>query len=228
MANQETPDGDRRSTDVLFSSPGAKESASQPPPEQSEFLAEIRTLGERVDALVDELRQLNFAEERAERDALAAERRSRLDESSAEWKQANEKMLRLPAEVEAAVRASLGERADEDIAHRLKVAETSLVGLSDTVRGVDRRLSERLEPIERTATSIDESARALEVTARKLDEVAEKNARLLPTIEETRKTLGKLELMSGIGFFFVLSILALLGFAIEKRARLFSELFGLW
>jgi len=228
LANQETPDGGRRSTDVLFSSPGAKESASQPPPELSEFLTEIRSLGERIDVLVDELREFRSAEERTERDALAAELRSRLDEFSAESKQASEKMLRLPAEVEAAVRASLAERTDEDIAHRLKVVETSLVGLSDTVRGVERRLSERLESVERAATSIDESARALEVTARKLDEAAERYARVLPTVEETRKALGELELMSGIGFFFVLSILALLGFALEKRTQLFSELLGLW
>lgn len=219
MPVENSPDEDRPSTEFLFSSPGAEPGRSEAPPEPAENLAELRRVHERLDALV---------EERADREALAAELRSRLDELSAKNEQSVEGLLRQFAELEAAVRKDRDARPDEDVVHRLRVVETSLVGLADTVRGLERRLSESLEPIERAATSVEESTGALEVTAGKLAGAAEANARVLPAIEETRKAVGRLEALSFVGFFLVLSLFLMLFLVLEKRARLFSELLGFW
>ena len=226
MANQKDPDRNRSSSEILFSTSGGEPAA---PPDRSgltEILAEVRRIGERVDALVEELRQLRSAEEGAEKDASVAEMRSRLDELSTKTKQAYERLLRGIAEVEAAVRASGSERPDEDIAHRLRLAETSLVGLAETIRGLKRRLSESLEPIERAAASVEEVTGALQGTAKKLDEVAVRNARVLPTVEETRKAVDKLEISLAIGFGAMSIWLLVLSFALEMRLQIFSRLFG--
>ena len=152
--------------------------------------------------------------------------RSRLDELSKETRQADERLLRRFAEVEAAVRASGGTRPDEDIAHRLRVAETSLVGLAETIRGLEQRLSDRLEPIERAATSVEETTGALQETARKLDAVAERNANVLPAVEETRKSVDRLETSSAIGFGVMSTLFVVLSIALENRLQLFSRFFG--
>lgn len=198
MSNRNEPGSGRPSAEFLFSSPGAAPGRSEAPPEPAENLAELRRVHERLDAL------------------------------SAKNEQSVEGLLRRFAELEAAVRKDRDARPDEDIVHRLRVAETSLVGLADTVRGLERRLSERLEPIERAATSVKESTGALGVTAGKLAGVAEANARVLPAIEETRKAVGRLEVLSSVGFFLVLSLFLMLFFVLEKRARLLSELLGFW
>lgn len=93
-----------------------------------------------MDALVEELRQNRSTGTGPERDALIAELRRGLEKVWGKSKQASEKIRRLAAEVEAAVRASMGERFDEDIAHRLKVVESSLVGLSESVRGLEPQI----------------------------------------------------------------------------------------
>ena len=228
MDKPSPPDGGRPPAEFLFSSPGAAPGASEAPPEPAESVAELRRVRERLDALVEELREVRSAEERTDREALAAELRSRLDELSAENERSVEGLLRRFAELEAAVRKHRDARPDEDIVHRLRVAETSLVSLSDTVRGVERRLFERLEPIERAATSVEETTGALEVTAGKLAGVAEANARVLPAIEETRKAVGRLEVLSSVGFFLVLALFLMLFLVLEKRAQLLSELLGTW
>ena len=228
LEDPKSPDGGRRSTDVLFSSPGAEPGESQPPPELSKLLAEFRQLREKFDVLAEELRQLRSAEERSEGDALGAELRSRFDEWSAQNKQSVEELLRRFAEVEVAVHELRDARRDEDIAHRLRVAETSLAGVSEAVRGLEGRLSERLEPIERAAISVEETTRGLRDTARKLDEAAEGYSRVLPTVEQTRKEVGRLETSLAIAFSVMSVWLAVLSLALEKRIQLFSELLGLW
>ena len=187
MAKPTDPDRNQSTSEILFGTSRRESAAPSGQSEPAETLTELRRVRERLDALVEEIRQTRSAGECAERDAPVAEVRNRLDEFSKETRQADERLLRRIAEVEAAVRASESKRPDEDIVHRLRVAETSLVGLSDTVRGLERRLSERLEPIERAATSVEETTGALEVTAGKLADAAEANARVLPTVEQTRK-----------------------------------------
>ena len=228
MSNRNDPGGGPHPTEFLFSSPGAEPGATEDPHRGAEILAELRAIAERVGSLEEELRQLRSAAEGAESGAPVGEFRSRLDELSQETRQANERLLGRIAEVEAAVRASDSERSVEDIAHRLTVAETSLVGLSDTVRGVETRLFERLEPVERAATSVEETTGALEITAGKLAAAAEANARVLPAVEELRKAVTKLEIVSGLCLGLVLAWLVLLSFALEKRIRLFGDVFGLW
>ena len=228
MAKPTDPDRNQSSSEILFSASRRESAAPTGQSESAETLTELRRVRELLDAIVETIRQLRSAEERAEGDALGADLRGRLDELSKETRQADERLLRRIAEVEAAVRASDSKRRDEDIVHRLRVAETSLVGLSDTVRGLERRLSERLEPIERSATSVEETTGALEVTAGKLARAAEANARLFPTVEETRKAVGRLEVLSSVGFFLVLSLFLMLFVVLEKRTQLFSELLGLW
>lgn len=228
MANPKDPDRSPPSSEFLF---GASREEPAAPPDRSEsaeVLAELREIRERAEAQGEEIRQLRSAVERAGKEAPVEEMRSRLDALSAESKQASERMLQLPEEIEAVVRASLGARTDEDTAHRLRVAETSLAGLSETVRGLERRLSKRLEPIERAAARIEETTGAMQVTAGKLEAAAERNARMLATVEETRKAVGKLELAAGLGLGLVLAWIALLSLALEKRTQLFSEFLGLW
>ena len=223
MANPEGPDRSPPSSEFLF---GASREEPVAPPDHSEsaeILAELREIGERAEAQGEEIRQLRSAVERAGKEAPVEEIRSRLGELSAESKQAFERLLQLPEEIAALVRASLGTRTDEDTAHRLRVAETSLAGLSETVRGLEGRLSERLEPIERASARVEETTGELQVAAGKLDAAAERNARMLATVEETRKALGKVELVAGLGLGLVLAWIALLSLALEKRTQLFSE-----
>ena len=171
----------------------AKESEAPQPEVSPNIAAELQRVATRLDALVEQVEALSGGVKRsagAGADALAVlgELRGAVDAASQGTSEAREALSERLAAIEAAVGALAAEPgAAGDIVEHLKLARSVLVGLSERMEGLERRLPETLDAIERAAVAVRETAAALAATAKTLDAAAQSNAEVLPKVEVLRK-----------------------------------------
>ena len=197
-------------TDLLFKlTPDEPEAAARPaapakrqkapqPEASPDIAAELQRIATQLDALVRQVRELSGGVKRsagAGADALAVlgELRGVVDAAAQETREAREALSERLAAIEAAVGepAAVPGAAGEVVEH-LKLARSSLVGLSERMEGLERRLPETLEAIERAAVAVRETAAELAATAKTLDAAARSNARVLPNVERIEAGVGVL------------------------------------
>ena len=130
------------------------------------------------------------------------------------------------AKIEAAVGEFLAvPQAAGEIVEHLKLARSNLVGLSERMEGLERRLPEHLESIERAAVSVREAAAGLAATGKKLEASAGRNAQVLPGMALIVTEIGKLRrTWSFCWNRFLLACILVLCMALHKRFGLFSGL----
>ena len=168
-------------------------------PEASpDIVAELQRIATQLDALVKQVGELSGGVKRsagAEADATAAlaELRGVVEAAAQGMSEARDELSERLAAIEAAVGGLPAvPRAAGEIVEHLKLARSSLVGLSERMEGLERRLPETLEAIERAAVAVRETAAERAATAKTLDAAARSNARVLPKVERIEADVGVL------------------------------------
>ena len=167
-----------------------------PYPEASPDIAtELQRVVAQLDALVKQCAELSAGVKRsagAEADATAVigELRGVAEAAAQGMQQAREDLSEPLARIEASVGALPAvPRAVGEIVEQLKLARSSLVGLSERMEGLERRLPETLEAIERAAVAVRETAAGLTASGKKLEAAARSNAQVLPKVERIEGTV---------------------------------------
>lgn len=194
--------GDQRGSpqvDLIFGLPrkepeaGAESKAAEGPEERdgpgtlADILATLERMEAQLDALNRQSREQTAGTERsaeAPGDAETAVRalRGSVDAAAAQTVKAREELSGRLAQLETAVDGLPAAKDAKRVAELLELALSNLVGLSERVGGLERRLSERFKPIDRAAVSVRETSNGLAATAKTLDAAARDNARMLPTV----------------------------------------------
>ena len=173
----------------------AKQHKTPHPEPSPDIAAELQRVVAQLDALVKQCAELSAGVKRsagAEADATAVigELRGVVEAAAQGMKQAREDLSERLARIEAAVgELPAAARAAGEIVEQLKLARSSLVGLSQRMEGLERRLPETLEAIERAAVAVRETAATLAATAKTLDAAARSNAQVLPKVERIEGTV---------------------------------------
>ena len=211
--------------DHLFKlTPDEPEAAARPaapakqPKASPDIAAELQRIATQLDALVRQAGALSGGVKRsagAEADAMAVlgELRGVVDAAAQETREAREAL----SERLAAIEAAAGEPAAVpgaagEVAEHLKLARSSLVGLSERIEGLERRLPETLEAIERAAVAVRNTAAELAATAKTLDAAARSNAQVLPNVERIETGVGVLRKYALAWSLFI--VMAIIGFIV--------------
>lgn len=160
-----------------------------PHPEASPDIAgELQRVVTQLDTLVKQVGELSAGVKRsgdAGADAMAVlgELKGVVDAAAQGTSEARAAVSERLAAMEAAVGelAAVPGAAGEVVEH-LKLARSSLVGLSERMEGLERRLPETLGAIERAASAVRETAATLAATGKTLDAAAQANAQVLPKV----------------------------------------------
>ena len=221
--------------DHLFKlTPDEPEAAARPaapakqPKAPPDIAAELRRIATQLDALVRQVGALSGGVKRsagAGADALAVlgELRGVVEAAAQETREAREALSERLAAIEAAVgepaaiEAAVGEPAAVpgaagEVVEHLKLARPSLVGLSERMEGLKRRLPETLEAIERAAVAVRETAAELAAAAKTLDATARSNAQVLPKVERIEAGVGVLRKVALAWSLFIVT--AVIGFIV--------------
>ena len=209
----DTNDGDTRGgtrqVDLIFGlrggapEAGADSKAAETPEDcaDSETLAAIlATLGRveaRLDALTHQTAERGAdtkrrAEAAGETEAAMRGLRRSVDTAAQMTANAHEALGGRLATLEAAVDKLPAPEAAGALVEHLKLARSNLAGLSERTEGLERRLSERFEPIDGAAAAVRKTSDELAATARTLDAAAERDAQVLPTVTEVHREVRKL------------------------------------
>ena len=189
----------------------AKSQEATHPEALPDIVAELQRIGTQLDALEKQNGELSGAVERSAKAAAGAEEaigelRSGIDTAVWGTKEARDALSKRLRKIEAAVGELLAvPRAAGTIVEHLKLARSNLVGLSQRMEGLERRLPEKLESIERTAVAVRETTAGLAAAGKKLEALTERNAQILPAIAEMQgnvKECKRHSLYSVIGFYF--------------------------
>ena len=170
-----------------------------PQPEASpDIAAELQHIATQLDGLVTQVGELSGEVKRsagAEADALAVlgELRGVVDAAAQETSEARAALSERLAAIEAAVDepAAVPGAAGEVVEH-LRLARSSLVGLSERMEGLERRPLKTLEAIERAASAVRENAAELAATGKTLEATAQANAQVLPKVAHLADEVVKL------------------------------------
>lgn len=194
----------------------AKSREATHPEASPDIVAELRRIGTQLEALKKQNGELSGGVERSAKAAAGAEEairelRSRVDAAAQGTTQAHDNLSARLAKIEAVV----GElqtlpQSAKDVAHRLEVTEKGLVGVSETIGGAERRLSDRLKPIESASASVRGTTDTLAATATSLNAAAQRNARVLPTVTEVQSEVKKLRRAAYWGWAVVSSLVIIL------------------
>ena len=181
----------------------AKEPKAPHPEAPPDIAAALQRIATQLDTLVGQVEAPSGGEKRpagAEADALAVlgELRGAVDAAAQETSEAREALSERLAAIEAAVGEPAEPPAAGEVVEHLKLARSVLVGLSERMEGLERRLPETLDAIERAAAAVRETAATLAATAKTLDEAAHSNAEVLPKVEVLRKVAFGWSLVIGI------------------------------
>ena len=208
----------------------ANSQEATPPEALPDLLAELQRIGTQFDALAKRSAELSAGVERSAKAAAGAEEaigelRSGVDAAVGGTKEARDALSKRLAKIEAAVGELLAvPRAAGEIVEHLKLARSNLVGLSERMEGLERRLPEKLESIEHTVVSVRETAAGLAATGKKLEASADRNAQVLPGMALIATEIGKLKTWSICWNMFLLGCILILCMALHKRFGLFSGL----
>ena len=171
---------------VKSQEPPVKAQEAPRPEALPDIAAELQRIGTQLEALKKRSAELSGGVERsagatAGAEAAIGELRSSVDAAAKGTTQAHDNLSARLAKMEAAVGElqTLPQSAKE-VAHRLEVTEKGLVGVSETIGGAERRLCDRLKPIESASASVRGATDALAATAASLNAAAQRNARVLP------------------------------------------------
>ena len=176
-----------------------------------DIVAELQRIGTQLDALEKQNGELSGAVERSAKAAAGAEEaigelRSGIDTAVWGTNEARDALSKRLAKIEAAVGELLAvPRAAGTIVEHLKLARSNLVGLSERMEGLERRLPEKLESIECAAAAVRETAAGLAAAGKTLEALTERNAQILPAIAEMQGNVNECKrhsLYSVIGFYF--------------------------
>ena len=149
------------------------------------------------------------------------ELRSGVDAAVWVTKEARDALSKRLAKIEAASGEFLTvPRAVGAIVEHLKLARSNLVGLPQRMEGLERRLPENLESIERAAVSVRETAAGLAAAGKKLEASAGRSAQVLPGMALI--AIGKLKTWSFCWNMFLFACILVLCMALHKRFGLFS------
>ena len=214
--------------DHLFKlTPDEPEAAARPaapakqPKAPPDIAAELRRIATQLDALVRQVGALSGGVKRsagAGADALAVlgELRGVVEAAAQETREAREALSERLAAIEAAVGEPAAEAAVPgaagEVVEHLKLARPSLVGLSERMEGLERRLPETLEAIERAAVAVRETAAELAAAAKTLDATARSNAQVLPKVERIEAGVGVLRKVALAWSLFIVT--AVIGFIV--------------
>ena len=192
----------------------AKESEASP-----NIAAELQRVATRLDALVEQVEALSGGVKRsagagADAQAVLGELRGVVEAAAQGTSEAREALTERLAAIEAAVGESAAVPGNaREVVEQLKLARSVLVGLSERMEGLERRLPETLDAIERAAA-------ALAATAKTLDAAAQSNARVLPTVERIE---GGVEVLRKYAFGWSLVIgIVVIGFIVMDMAVRFG------
>ena len=206
----------------------AKEPKAPQPGTPPDIAAELQRIATQLDALVKQVEALSGGVKRpagAEADALTklGELRGVVDAAAQETREAREALSERLAAIEAAVSAlpAVPGNAGEIVEH-LKLARSVLVGLSERMEGLERRLPETLGAIERAAGAVRETTAALAATAKTLDAAAQSNAEVLSKVKHIEGDVGVLRKYAFRWSLFIL--IAVIGFIAMDPAVLFELL----
>ena len=176
----------------------AKQTKAPQPEAAPDIAAELQRIVTQLDALVKQCGEPSAGVKRsgdAEADALAmiGELRGVVDAAAQGTNEAREALSERLAAIEAAVGAlpAVPGNAGEIVEH-LKLARSSLVGLSKRVEGLERRPLEALEAIERAASAVRETAAGLAATGKTLGATAQANAQVLLKVTHLADEVVKL------------------------------------
>ena len=160
-----------------------------PQPEASpDIVAELQRIATQLDALARQVGELSggvkrSADDGADARAVLGELRGVVDAAAQGTREAREALSERLAAIEAAVgELAAVPRAAGEVVEHLRLARSSLVGLSERMEGLERRLPETLEAIERAASAVRETAAGLAATGKTLDAAAQANAQVLPKV----------------------------------------------
>ena len=170
-----------------------------PHPEASpDIVVELQRVVTQLDTLVKQVGELSAGVKRsadAEADALAmiGELRGVVDAAAQGMTQARDELSERLAGIEASVGApAAAPGVAGEIVEHLKLARSSLVGLSERMEGLERRPLEALEAIERAASAVRENAAELAATGKTLEATAQANAQVLPIVTHLADEVVKL------------------------------------
>ena len=99
----------------------------------------------------------------------------------------------------------------EALVDDLKLAKSNLAGLSERVESLERRLSEKLKPIEEAAQAVRETTVALAATGKKLEASARDNAWERSTLRSIEDVL---ETLNGYAFWWSAVVVGAVGFGL--------------
>lgn len=213
--------GDQRGgppqVDLIFGLPrkepegDADSKAAEGPEERAgpETLPDILATLARIEAQLGALKQQTA--ERAAGTKSAAEAagdagtamralRSSVDAAAAQTAKAHEALSGRLSKLEAAVDGLPAAKDATRVAELLELAVSNLVGLSERVEGLERRLSERFRPIDRAAVAVRETSDGLAATAKALEAAARDHAQVLPMVTGTHREVGKLRRTAAWGW----------------------------
>ena len=219
--------------DLTAEEPAATTRAEAPAKSQEalpDILAELQRIGMQLDALEKQSAELSAGVERSAGAAAGAEEaigelRSGIDTAVWGTKEARDALSKRLGKIEAAVGELLAmPRAAGAIVEHLKLARSNLVGLSERMEGLERRLPEKLETIERAAAAVRETAAGLAATRKTLEASTDRNAQVLPGMALIATEIGKLKTWSICWYMFLLAWILILCMALHKRFGLFSGL----
>ena len=202
----------------------AKQPKAPQPEASPDIVAELQRIATQLDALVKQCAELSDEVKRsagAEADATAVlgELRGVVDTAAQGMKQAPDVLSERLAAIEAAVGALPAvPRAAGEIVEQLKLARSTLVGLSQRMEGLERRLPGTLGAIERAAAAVRETAAELAATAKTLDAAARGNARVLPKVERIEADIGVLRKYA-LAWSLSIPIVAVVAIVLEAAAR---------
>ena len=206
----------------------AKQPKAPQPEASPDIAAELQRVATQLDALVKQVGELSGGVKRSPgvgADALAVlgELRGVVEAAAQETREAREALSERLAAIEAAVgEPAAVPGAAGEIVEQLKLARSSLVGLSQRMEGLERRLPETLEAIERAAGAVRETAAKLVATAKTLEAAARSNAQVLPKVERIEGDVGVLRKYA-LAWSLVIGIVVI-GFIVMDTAARFGLL----
>ena len=222
--------GGTRQVDLLFGlrdpapEAGAVSKAAEVPEDRadSETLAAIlATLGRieaRLDALAKQTAERGAgtkrrAEAAGETEAAMRGLRSSVDAAARMTAKAHEALDGRLATLEAAVDKLPAPEAAGALVEHLKLARSNLAGLSERTEGLERRLSERFEPIDGAAVAVRETSEGLAATAKTLNTAAHAIAQVLPQVQSIKRDVNALRRFHAALFAF-LCLVAIIMYAL--------------
>ena len=198
------------------------------PEETTAIVAELQRIVTQLDALANQSAALsagveNTAGAAADAEKALGELRSSVEAAAQGMRQARDDLSARLAKIEAAAGELPGvPRAAGEVVEHLKLARSNLVGLSERMQGLERRLPEKLESIERAAVTVRETTAGLATTGKNLEVLADRNAQVLPRMASIAKEIKKLKPLSIGCSIAVFGWLLILSVALHKRFGLFS------